>query len=243
MIRELKIFPAIDLKDGKCVRLTKGDFKKMNVYNEDPVSQAEIFFSEGFKNLHIIDLDGALTGNLVNIKIIKKIIQNYDMKIEVGGGIRTKDNISKLIDIGADKIILGTAAIKNKNFLEGSCKKYPKKIALAIDVRSNQIALSGWKDQTNLDALEFLNSITNIGLSRIIYTDINKDGTGTGPNLNESYKIAEKIKIPLIISGGISSLEEVKKIFKEKRDYIEGVIIGKAIYDNKINLKELKKVI
>tara|TARA_B100000780_G_scaffold268702_1_gene226883 strand:- start:3977 stop:4696 length:720 start_codon:yes stop_codon:yes gene_type:complete len=239
----MKIFPAIDLKNGKCVRLTKGDFTKMKIYSENPIRQAEIFFKEGFTNLHIVDLDGALTGNLVNLGVIKKIIKNYNMKIEIGGGIRTDESISKLIDIGADKVILGTAAIKDKFFLEKACKKYLGKIALAIDVRFNKIALSGWKEQTKIDATEFLNSIKNIGLSRVIYTDINRDGTGFGSNLKESYEVAEKIKIPLIISGGISSLQEVKQIFEEKSNYIEGVIVGKAIYDNKINLKELKKII
>ena len=197
----MKIFPAIDLKDGKCVRLTKGDFNKIKIYNEDPINQAEIFYNTGFKNLHIIDLDGALNGNLTNINIVKKIVDNYKMKIEVGGGIRIEDNVSKLIDIGVDKVILGTAAIKDKNFLKKVCNKYPNKIALSIDVRNKKIALSGWKDQTQIDSNDFLNSIKDHGLSRLIYTDINRDGTESGPNLKESYEVAKKFKIPLIISG------------------------------------------
>tara|TARA_B100001996_G_scaffold364297_1_gene333208 strand:+ start:624 stop:1343 length:720 start_codon:yes stop_codon:yes gene_type:complete len=238
----MKIFPAIDLKDGKCVRLTKGDFNKIKIYNEDPINQAEIFYNTGFKNLHIIDLDGALNGNLININIVKKIVDNYKMKIEVGGGIRIEDNVSKLIDIGVDKVILGTAAIKDKDFLKKVCNKYPNKIALSIDVRNKKIALSGWKDQTQIDSNDFLNSIKDHGLSRLIYTDINRDGTENGPNLKESYEVAKKFKIPLIISGGVSSIEDVKKIISEKKENVEGVIVGKAIYEKKIDLRKLKEL-
>ena len=215
----MKIFPSIDLKNGKCVRLTKGEFKSQKIYNENPIDQAEIFNQAGFKYLHIVDLDGALEGNLAHFTIIKEIAKKFNFKIEVGGGIRNEQSISKLIDIGADKIILGTAAVKNKNFLESSCKKYPKNIALALDVRNNNIATSGWKDQSKINVIDFLNSVKNFGISRLIYTDIDKDGTNTGPNLKDSYMISEKFNIPLVISGGISSINDINQIINGLRVY------------------------
>ena len=235
------ILPAIDLKKGRCVRLTKGEFKSEKIYNEDPINQAEIFYEAGLNNLHIVDLDGALEGNLINLDIIKKIINKFNIKVEVGGGIRNDESISKLIDIGADKIILGTAAIKDKNFLESSCKKYPKKIALALDVRKNNIAASGWKEQTNINVIDYLNLIKEFGVSRIIYTDIEKDGTNSGPNYNDSYEIANNFEIPLVVSGGISSIKDINKIISENQK-IEGIIIGKAIYEKRISLEDLSKI-
>ena len=237
----MKIFPSIDLKNGKCVRLTKGEFKSQKIYNENPIDQAEIFNQAGFKYLHIVDLDGALEGNLAHFTIIKEIAKKFNFKIEVGGGIRNERSISKLIDIGTDKIILGTAAVKNKNFLESSCKKYPKNIALALDVRNNNIATSGWKDQSKINVIDFLNSVKNFGISRLIYTDIYKDGTNTGPNLKDSYMISEKFNIPLVISGGISSINDINQIINDNKK-IEGIIVGKAIYENRINLGELSKI-
>ncbi len=237
----MKIFPSIDLKNGKCVRLTKGEFKSQKIYNENPIDQAEIFNQAGFKYLQIVDLDGALEGNLAHFTIIKEIAKKFNFKIEVGGGIRNEQSISKLIDIGADKIILGTAAVKNKNFLESSCKKYPKNIALALDVRNNNIATSGWKDQSKINVIDFLNSVKNFGISRLIYTDIDKDGTNTGPNLKDSYMISEKFNIPLVISGGISSINDINQIINDNKK-IEGIIVGKAIYENRINLGKLSKI-
>ena len=237
----MKIFPAIDLKNGKCVRLTKGDFKSEKIYNENPIDQAEIFSNESFKYLHIVDLDGALNGSLVNLEIIKKIVKKFNFKVEVGGGIRSEDSIAKLLDIGCDKIILGTAAIEDKSFLESCCKKYLGNIALALDVRKNNIATSGWMDQTNINIFEFLNRVKDYGISRLIYTDIDKDGTNEGPNFEDSYRIADRFNIPVIISGGISSMSDVNKIVSDNKK-IEGIIVGKAIYENRIKLEELSKV-
>jgi phosphoribosylformimino-5-aminoimidazole carboxamide ribotide isomerase len=237
----MKIFPAIDLKNGKCVRLTKGDFKSEKIYNIDPINQAETFSNMGFKYLHIIDLDGALKGSLINLKIIEEIVKKFNFNIQVGGGIRTEDNIAKLLDIGADKIILGTAAIEDKSFLETSCKKHPGSIALSIDARKNNLATSGWKNQTNINIFDFLNTVEDYGISRLIYTDIDKDGTNTGPNFEDSYKIANKFNMPVIISGGVSSMNDINKIISENKK-IEGIIVGKAIYENRIKLEELSKV-
>ena len=237
----MKIFPAIDLRNGKCVRLTKGNFKSEKIYNENPINQAEIFSNAGFKYLHIIDLDGALEGKLVNLEIIKEIVKKFSFKVEVGGGIRSEDSIAKLLDLGSDKIILGTAAIKNKTFLEKCCKKYYGNIALSLDARKNNIATSGWKDQTTINIFDFLNTVKDYDISRLIYTDIEKDGTNTGPNFKDSYKIADKFNIPVIISGGISSMDDINKIINENKK-IEGIIVGKAIYEKRIKLEELSKI-
>ena len=237
----MKIVPAIDLKNGKCVRLTKGDFKSEKIYNENPIDQAEIFSNESFKYLHIVDLDGALNGSLVNLEIIKKIVKKFNFKVEVGGGIRSEDSIAKLLDIGCDKIILGTAAIEDKSFLESCCKKYLGNIALALDVRKNNIATSGWMDQTNINIFEFLNRVKDYGISRLIYTDIDKDGTNEGPNFEDSYRIADRFNIPVIISGGISSMSDINKIISDNKK-IEGIIVGKAIYENRIKIEELSKI-
>jgi len=237
----MKILPAIDLKNGKCVRLTKGDFKSEKIYNENPINQAEIFSNAGFKYLHIIDLDGALEGNLINLKVIEEIVQKFNFKIEVGGGVRSQENVAKLLDIGSDKVILGTAAIKEKSFLESCCKKYPGKIALSLDARKNNVAISGWKDQTNINIFDFLNTVKDYDISRLIYTDIEKDGTNTGPNFKDSYKIADKFNIPVIISGGISSMDDINKVINENKK-IEGIIVGKAIYEKRIKLEELSKI-
>ena len=237
----MKIFPAIDLKNGKCVRLTKGDFKSEKIYNENPINQAEIFSNAGFKYLHIIDLDGALAGDLINLAVIGEIVKKFNFRVEIGGGIRSNDSITKLLDIGCDKIILGTAAIKNKFFLETCCNKYPKNIALSLDARANNIAISGWQEQTKINIFDFLNTVKDFGISRLIYTDIDRDGTSAGPNFKNSYKITESFDIPMLISGGISSMNDINKIISDDKK-IEGIIVGKGIYENKIKLEELSKI-
>tara|TARA_Y100001970_G_scaffold288870_1_gene417500 strand:- start:755 stop:1474 length:720 start_codon:yes stop_codon:yes gene_type:complete len=237
------ILPAIDIKGGKCVRLFQGNFEKATEYKKTPADQAQEFLNYGFKNIHVIDLDGALKGKLVNKNIIKDIIKINTLKVQVGGGIRSLENIKELHDIGVDKIVLGTAAVENIEFLKKACEIYKDKIVLALDVRNGLIALSGWKRQTKISALEFIKKIENLGLSRIIYTDIEKDGTKTGPNIKETINLSEKIKIPIIISGGVSSMADILKIKEMKPKNIEGIIIGKAIYDKSIELKELSKII
>ena len=171
------IFPAIDIKGGKCVRLLKGNFKEITQYKNTPLEQASIFSNSGFKNIHIIDLDGASEGRLINKDLIKKIVEKTKLKIQIGGGIRSLSDIKNLLNIGVDKVIIGTIAVQDKKFLKTACDIYKNKIAIAIDVRNGFIALSGWKKQTNILASDFVKEVENFGISRIIYTDINKDGT------------------------------------------------------------------
>ena len=235
----MKIFPAIDIKDKKCVRLVKGDFDDKTEYKMSPVEQASIYKDRGFKNLHIVDLDGALTGETVNLDIIQNIVGKFDFKVEIGGGIRNLDSIQKYIDAGAEKIILGSAAIKDKNFLKEACEKFPNKIALGLDAKDGYLSISGWKESSNQLTLDYLKEVNNYGVSRLIYTDINRDGMKQSPNFYETIKIAEISNCPVIISGGVSSIDDIKKAKNLKN--VEGIIVGKAIYDGDIKLEELVK--
>jgi len=235
----MKIFPAIDIKDKKCVRLVKGDFDNKTEYAMSPVDQAGKYKDHGFKNLHIVDLDGALTGEIVNLEIIKEIINKFNFKIEIGGGVRNFESIQKYTDAGVEKVILGSAAIKDKNFLKEACLKFPNQIALGLDAKDRKLSVSGWKETLNKSTLEFLKEVNDFGISRLIFTDINRDGTKESPNFDETLKVANISNCPVIISGGVSSIEDIKKA-KELKN-IEGIIVGKAIYDGDIKLDELVK--
>ena len=238
----MKIFPAIDIKDKKCVRLIKGDFENKTEYEMLPIDQAEKYKDHGFKNLHIVDLDGALIGETVNLDIIQEIVKKYDLKIEIGGGIRNFKSIQKYTDAGVEKVILGSAAIKDKIFLKEACKRFPNKIALGLDAKDGYLSVSGWKENSNQLTLDFLKEVNDYGASRLIYTDINRDGTKLSPNFEETAKVANKSNCPVIISGGVSSINDIKKA-KNLNKNIEGIIVGKAIYDEDIKLEELVKEI
>jgi len=237
----MKIFPAIDIKDKKSVRLIKGNFDNKTEYETSPIDQAGKYKDHGFKNLHIVDLDGALTGKTVNLDIIKEIVVKYDLKIEIGGGIRTIESISKYIDAGVEKVILGSAAIKNKEFLKEACIKFINKIALGLDAKKGNLSASGWKEDLNIKTLDFLKDVKDYGVSRLIYTDIDRDGTKESPNFEETVKVADASNCPVIISGGVSSINDIKKAKELSKKNIEGIIIGKAIYDGDIKLEELAK--
>ena len=235
----MKIFPAIDIKDKKCVRLVKGDFDKKTEYEISPVDQAEKYKNHGFKNLHIVDLDGALTGKTINQDIIRDIVLKFNLKVEVGGGIRNFDSVKKYIDVGVEKVILGSAAIKDKNFLKEACEKFPNKIALSLDAKDGYLSVSGWRENSNQLTIDYLKQVNDYGVSRLIYTDIGRDGMKQSPNFEETLKVAEISNCPVVISGGVSSMDDVKKAKDLKN--IEGIIIGKAIYDRDIKLDELTK--
>ena len=239
----MKIFPAIDIKDKKCVRLIKGDFEKKTEYATSPVEQAAKYKDHGFKNLHIVDLDGALTGKTVNLDIIQEIVNKYDFQIEIGGGLRNLQSIKQYIDAGAEKVILGSGAIKNKDFLKEACKKFKNKIALGLDAKDGNLSVSGWKENLNIKTFDFLKEVKDFGVSRIIFTDINRDGMKTSPNFEETIKITEFVNCPVVISGGVSSIDDIKKAKNLNNKKIEGIIVGKAIYDGDIKLKELAKEI
>ena len=235
----MKIFPAIDIKDKKCVRLVKGDFDNKTEYELSPVEQAGRYKDHGFKNLHIVDLDGALTGETVNLDIIKDIVSKFNLKVEVGGGIRNIESIKKYIDCGVEKVILGSAAIKNKNFLKDACEKFLNRIALGLDAKNGHLSISGWRENSNQLTLDYLKEVNDYGVSRLIFTDINRDGMKQSPNFDETSKVAEISNCPVVISGGVSSIDDIKKA--KSLNNIEGIIVGKAIYDGDIKLEELVK--
>ncbi len=239
----MKIFPAIDIKDKKCVRLIKGDFENKTEYETSPIDQAGKYKDHGFKNLHIVDLDGALTGKTVNSDIVQKIVSKYNLKIEIGGGVRSLDSIKQYIDSGVEKVILGSSAIKNKEFLKEACEKFKNKIALGLDAKDGNLSVSGWKENLNIKTLDFLQEVNNFGVSRIIFTDINRDGMKISPNYEETTKIAEISNCPVVISGGVSSIKDIKKAKDLNNKKIEGIIVGKAIYDGDIKLEDLVKEI
>ena len=237
----MKIFPAIDIKDRKCVRLVKGNFDNKTEYEMSPVEQASKYKDHGFQNLHIVDLDGALTGETVNLDIIQEIVKKFDLKIEIGGGIRNFESIQKYTDAGVEKVILGSAAIKDKDFLNNACEKFPGKIALGLDAKNGYLSVSGWKENSNQLTLDYLKDVNDFGVSRLIFTDINKDGMKQSPNFEETAKVADISNCPVIISGGVSSIEDIKKAKELNNNNIEGIIVGKAIYDGDIKLDELVK--
>ena len=235
----MKIFPAIDIKDKKCVRLVKGDFNNKTEYEVSPIDQAGKYKSKGFKNLHIVDLDGALTGETINLDIIREIVRKFDLNVQVGGGIRNFESIKKYTDSGVEKVILGSAAIKDKKFLKEACQKFPNKIALGLDAQDGYLSVSGWKENSNKLTLDYLKEVNDYGFSRLIYTDINRDGMKQSPNFEETSKVSNLSICPVIISGGVSSIDDIKKAKNLKK--IEGIIVGKAIYDGDIKLDELVK--
>ncbi len=235
----MKIFPAIDIKDKKCVRLIKGDFNNKTEYEISPIEQAGKYKDYGFKNLHVVDLDGALTGETVNLDIIQDIVSKFDLKVEIGGGIRNLKSIEKYIDVGVEKVILGSAAITDQNFLKEACKKFPNRVALGLDAKAGYLSVSGWKENSNQLTLDYLREVNDYGISRLIYTDINRDGMKQGPNFEETSKVAELSNSPVVISGGVSSIDDIKKA--KSLNNIEGIIVGKAIYDGDIKLELLVK--
>jgi phosphoribosylformimino-5-aminoimidazole carboxamide ribotide isomerase len=238
----MKIFPAIDIKDKKCVRLLKGDFDNQTTYEQSPFDQALKYKDAGLLNLHMVDLDGALTGELVNLEIIENIIKKLNISIEIGGGIRSIDKVKAYIDIGVDKVILGSAAIKDPDFLRQACETFEGKITLGLDAKKGKLSIAGWKETTNQTAEDYLKNVNSHGFSRVIYTDIDRDGTKTEPNIEETLNIAKISSAPVVVSGGISSIEDIKKIKTLNKFNIEGVIVGKAIYDGDIKLNDLREL-
>jgi phosphoribosylformimino-5-aminoimidazole carboxamide ribotide isomerase len=236
------IFPAIDIKGGKCVRLFQGDFNKVTEYEASPLNQAKKLEELGFDFLHIVDLDQAadpLTKKS-NFNIIKDIIKNTNLKVQLGGGLRTLKNIEEAISSGVSSVVVGTSAINDVSFLQNACNKFSNQISVSIDSKNGLIATQGWKKITQKNVGDYMNEIKNIKVKSIIFTDINRDGTKKGVNLKETLNLAELTKFPVIASGGISKIDDVVEIKNTKK--IRGVIIGKAIYDGSINLKELSKL-
>ena len=224
------IIPAIDLKDGRCVRLFQGDMEQETVYFEDPVTAARHWVAEGASFLHIVDLNGAVEGRPVHTKEVSAICGVAGLSVELGGGLRSVDAVQAALDLGVTRVVIGTAAYDNADLLQRLCNKFPGKIVVGIDARQGKVAVKGWKETTAMDAVELARRCEQDGAARIIYTDISRDGTRDGVNVDETLKIARAVKIPIIASGGVATLEDIRRLLPLEKDGVEGVVVGKALY-------------
>ncbi len=229
------IFPAIDLYGGKAVRLYKGDYNEMTVYNDEPLDVARDFEKKGAKYVHLVDLEGARDGSTPNLETVKKIAQNTSLFCEIGGGIRDMETVEKYFSVGVDRVILGTAAVKDEEFLMAAVKKYGEKIAVGADIKDGKIAIKGWLEKSDIEAFDFCEKMQNIGVKTLICTDISKDGAMRGANHGLYRELSEKFDMQIVASGGVSSLDDVKKLSALD---IYGAIIGKAYYTGAIDLGE-----
>jgi len=231
----MEIIPAIDIKDGKCVRLYQGDYNQQTVFDENPINVALKWKSQGASWLHLVDLDGAATGEPKNITTVEHIIKTGDLQIELGGGLRQEKVITDMLYKGIKRVVLGTAAIENPTLLKNLCRNFNEAIVVALDAREGMLSVHGWQKNTVIDVLLFAQQVMEMGVGRFIYTDIQRDGTLTEPNFEYIEKLITKLRIPIIASGGVSKLEHIQKL---KDLGAEAVIIGKALYTGNINLKE-----
>jgi phosphoribosylformimino-5-aminoimidazole carboxamide ribotide isomerase len=236
------IYPAIDIKDSKCVRLFQGDMNQVTIFNDSPLKQAQFFKESGFNYLHIVDLDGAVAGKSVNHEAVKEIIDNVDLQIQLGGGIRSMANIEFWLNLGVTKVIIGTAALKDPELVIRAAQKFPQQIIVGIDAKDNYVQVSGWVEDSKIKVIDLAKKFEDAGVNSIIYTDISRDGTLFGPNIENTVKLAQNISIPVIASGGISNIDDVKQLKEQETQSIKGVIIGRAIYDKKINLSDLQNM-
>jgi phosphoribosylformimino-5-aminoimidazole carboxamide ribotide isomerase len=236
------VIPAIDIRKGRCVRLVQGDLRDETVYSQEPVSVAKLWKLKGAKRLHVIDLDGAFSGKLANLEYVKDIIKATDLKVQVGGGIRDLKTIEKVLDLGVSSVILGTSVVQNKDFVKEAVKEYGKVIIAGIDAKKGMVAIKGWKQVTKVNAVELAQEMADLGVASIIFTDIQRDGMLEGPNFKSTKELACAVKIPVIISGGISSYKDIEHAKRLEKYGITSVIIGKALYTGKVDLKQAIKL-
>ncbi|HEX7228183.1 MAG TPA: 1-(5-phosphoribosyl)-5-[(5-phosphoribosylamino)methylideneamino]imidazole-4-carboxamide isomerase, partial [Candidatus Binatia bacterium] len=223
------IIPAIDLKHGRCVRLFQGEMDQETVYFEDPLDAARHWLDEGATIIHIVDLDGAVEGRPVHIRQVEAICRETSLAVEVGGGLRSMETVEAVFDLGVDRVVIGTAAYSDTGFLRLLCEKFPGRIVAGIDARKGKVAVKGWKETTSMDSVELAKRCEQDGAARIIYTDITRDGTGEGVNVDETLKIARAVRIPVIASGGVASLEDLRKLARLEDEGVEGVVVGRAL--------------
>lgn len=233
------IYPAIDLKDGKCVRLYKGDMNDATVYNADPAFQATEFQNSGFKYLHIVDLNGAVDGLPVNRDAVLSILEATDLPVQLGGGLRTMQHIEDWLNAGVKRVILGTVAVKNPQIVREACAAFPGQVLLGLDARADRVAVEGWIEESETTIFDMAQRFEDAGATAIVYTDIERDGTEEGPNIVLTKELAEKVHIPVIASGGVGTMKHVKEIQKLEEHGVEGLIIGRALYEKRLNIAEL----
>ena len=238
----MKIFPAIDLKTGKCVRLQKGEMDNATIFNDNPLAQAFEFANLGFKYLHIVDLDGAVSGSSINQEIVSEIVKNIKIPVQLGGGIRSIADIKKWLDLGVSRAILGTIALKNPQLVIEACQKFPKKIIVGLDARNYFVATNGWLNDSDSTVIDIAKKFEDSEVAGIIYTDISRDGMLLGFDYEGTKKLAQAVKIPIIASGGISSINDLAKVFELKEFGVEGAIIGRSWYEKKISIEQLRQL-
>lgn len=232
------IFPAIDIRDGKCVRLFKGDFAQETVFSDKPEEMAAKWEAQGGKFLHLVDLDGALAGESKNLPVVKKILETVNIPVELGGGIRTMENIDEVLALGVQRVILGSVAVKNPELVKTACAKYGDRVVVGIDAKDGIVAVDGWGVSGNVEVTALAKEMAAAGVKTIIYTDIARDGTLAGVNVEATAKLARESGIKIVASGGVSNIEDIKALLPYEKDGIEGVIVGKSIYTGSLDLKE-----
>jgi phosphoribosylformimino-5-aminoimidazole carboxamide ribotide isomerase len=239
----LILFPAIDLKDGVCVRLEQGDMARATVFNRDPASQAQSFEAEGFEYLHLVDLDAAFAGRPVNVRAVERIIESVPLPVQLGGGLRDMAVIADWLEKGIDRAIIGTAAVRDPDLVKAAARAFPGRIAVGLDARGGKVAVQGWAESSELSALEIARRFEDAGVAAIIYTDISRDGLLKGLNLEATIALADAIEIPVIASGGLASLEDVRKMLEPRAAKLAGAIAGRALYDGRLNASEALRLI
>lgn len=236
------VIPAVDLKDGRCVRLSQGRMDQESIYSEDPVQMAQHWESKGAERLHVVDLNGAMTGRPVHQSFIEAIVRSLKIPVEVGGGIRDVETIEVYLSSGVQWAILGTAALRNRPLVEEACGRFPERIILGIDAREGKVAVEGWKEVASTGAVEMAKQFEGMGLSAVIFTDIERDGMGTGLNFESTKNLARSTSIPVIASGGVSQIEDIERLLELELDGVIGVIVGRALYTGQVDLEEAVRI-
>jgi phosphoribosylformimino-5-aminoimidazole carboxamide ribotide isomerase len=231
------IIPAVDIKDGRCVRLLQGRMDSETVFSDDPCAMAEQWAEDGAEMIHVVDLDGAVEKVPKNLAAIKKIVERVPAHIQVGGGIRNQETIEMYLDLGVKRVIIGTEALKNPKFVQQACRAYPKQIVVGIDARNGWVAIEGWTETTRVKAVDLARRFEDCGVAAINFTDIHRDGMQTGPNIEETRRLAEAVDIPVVASGGVSTIEDIIRLLPLVSIGVVGVITGRALYSGTLNLK------
>lgn len=237
------LFPAIDLKDGLCVRLQQGDVARMTVFNRDPAAQAHIFETEGFEYLHMVDLDGAFAGKPMNADAVERILETVTIPIQLGGGIRDTATVEAWLDKGITRVIIGTAAVRDPPFVKQAARDFPGRVAVGLDARDGKVAVQGWAESSDMSALDIARRFEDVGVSAIVYTDIARDGLLTGLNLDATIALAEAVDIPVIASGGLASIEDVRQLVTPRAAKLAGAIAGRALYDGRLDPAQALRLI
>ncbi len=238
MVKIMDVIPAIDILDGRCVRLYQGDYQQSEVFGEDPVEVAQRWYSQGAKYLHVVDLDGAKEGKPKNLKVIEAIARSIPIRVQMGGGLRDRQSIISVLRSGVSRVILGTAAVENSQLIADICAEFPEQIMIGIDARDGKVATRGWLTTSDVMAVDLAKRMTSVGIAGIIYTDIHRDGTMQGPNIEALRQLAENVDVPVIASGGVSSITDLLNLVSLESVGVTGAIVGKAIYTGDIQLRE-----